>query len=89
MPTRIDVADGPYQQQKPAINWKLIVEGATTHQGNQAVTDQWNAMDALLKSHWQAVFDKNATSPQAFAEAMTGPVDALVAKATYRRIIPK
>jgi multiple sugar transport system substrate-binding protein len=89
VPTRTDVAYGPYLQQQPAINWRMIVDGTRDHQGNQAVTDQWNTMDALLKSHWEDVFDKNASSPQAFAEAMTGPVDALLAKATYRRIIPR
>jgi len=87
VPTRVDVAYGPYLQQQPAINWKMIVDGARDHQGNQAVTDQWGAMDTLLKSHWQDVFDKNATSPQAFAEAMTDPVNALLDQATYRGVI--
>lgn len=85
----MDVAYGPYVKQQPAINWTMIVDGARNHQGNQPVTDKFNEMDTLLNSRWQDVFDKNTSSPQAFADAMDGPVNALLAQATYRRVIAR
>jgi hypothetical protein len=45
-------------------------------------------MDALLSDNWGGpVWDKNSMSPKQFAEKVGGPLNTLLAQATYRRVI--